>query len=83
MLGIQLGGDAQDAIIDVRDMNQFLLLRLPVDVGFPQPVGAKVCACRQYRMFISTKESEQTKSQEDAIFFGLHWIVGAVSSKRL
>ena len=35
VLWVELGGDAQDAVVDGRDISQFLLLHLPVDVGLP------------------------------------------------
>lgn len=38
VLGIQLGWDAQDAVIDGGDVSQLLLLCLPVDEGLPQAV---------------------------------------------
>lgn len=38
VLGIQLGWNAQDAVIDGGDVTQLLLLCLPVYEGFPQTV---------------------------------------------
>ena len=38
VLGVQLCGDAQDAVVDGRDVGQFVQLRLPVDEGLPQTV---------------------------------------------
>lgn len=38
VLGIQLGWDAQDPVIDGGDVSQLLLLCLPVDEGLPQTV---------------------------------------------
>lgn len=38
VLGIQLGWNAQDAIIDGGDVSQLLLLRLPGYEGFPQTI---------------------------------------------
>lgn len=54
MLGIQLCWDAQDSVIDGGDVSQFLLLRLPGDVGLPQAVRVEVCAGSKHCMLIST-----------------------------
>lgn len=65
MLGIQLGWDAQDAVIDGGDVSQLLLLRLPVDVGLPQTIRAEVCACCEHCVFMGTegrKEYERLDS---------------------
>lgn len=61
VLGIQLGWNAQDAVIDGGDVTQLLLLCLPVYEGFPQTVWAKVSACCKHCMLIGA--NRKTKEE--------------------
>lgn len=52
VLGVELSRNAEDAVIYSRDIGQFVLLRLPVDVSFPQTVRAEVCPTGEYCMLV-------------------------------
>lgn len=54
VLGVELGRDSQDTVVDGGDVGQLLLLRLPGDEGLPQAIGAEVCAGCKHRMFVGT-----------------------------
>lgn len=54
MLGVELGGDAEDAVVDGSDVGQLALLRLPVNIGLPQAVGAEVRPRSQHCVLVGT-----------------------------
>lgn len=59
VLGVELGGDAEDSVVDSGDVGQLALLCFPVNIGLPQAVRTEVRPRCQHCMLVGTVETKQ------------------------